>query len=162
MRALLAGMAAAMLLTGCSQAVVGEAVEAKLFDPCTELPDTVLRKAGVRPDMKADAVQFEDWKICGWLDASDEDRSMTVYATSYRLSDFRANPTKSDFRDLELGSRKVMQYKQLHSRNRACVVGVDTASGSVHVEAAWLTDVTFDTCAFALEQASILLPHLPD
>lgn len=162
MRALVAGVAVAVLVGGCSEAVAGQAVEAKLFDPCTELSDEALRAAGVDPASKSDLVQYPEWHMCAWGDAVDENRNLSVFSTEWQLADFRVNPTRTGFLEVSVDGRDGLQYMEVNRATRSCAIGFDTARGSIHVEASWILNPPNDPCKFALEEAHILLPYLPN
>ena len=162
MRAAVSVLALVLLVTGCSEGVPGTAVEAKLFDPCTDLSNEALWQANLLPDSKSDLVQFDGWHICSWDDSTDWYRNTAIYSTELRLVDFRANKTKTEFRDIEVNGRQALEYKEVNTRELACTVGFETARGSVHVEVGWLSNAPANRCQLAAEHASRLLPYLPD
>ncbi|TQM26219.1 DUF3558 domain-containing protein [Nocardia bhagyanarayanae] len=105
------------VVAGCGGTTEGSpststsAAEAPLFNPCTGIPDDVLRSAGVDPATEESGiagVHQHGWEICSW---SNKQFSMTVFSTGRTVAEFEKKPGNTDFRDVTVAGRKGRQFK---------------------------------------------------
>ncbi|MBF6140367.1 DUF3558 domain-containing protein [Nocardia farcinica] len=136
------------------------------FNPCTDLPDDVLRSTGVDPSTKrvtTDAAGSSSWRICNW-EAIDLPYYLSVASTSHTQEESRNNPKLTGFRDITIGPRQALIYQdKVDSRGNICYVSLPAAQGMFEVAASWRTSqpITADRCELAVEHAKDLEPVLP-
>ncbi|QIP41463.1 hypothetical protein G9444_4219 [Rhodococcus erythropolis] len=134
-RLLMAGMLV-WAAAGCSSVVEGAAEPASgqegLFDPCKDIPDSVLEEVGLDPateEVDIAGVAQPGWKICTW---SGSWYFAAMYANEHSTDDIRANPDYAQLRDIEVGQRKAIEFRRTADLDDgACYVAVDTGQGSV-------------------------------
>jgi hypothetical protein len=172
MAAVLAGCAGAVLVAGCSTDTEGAAepvdqaaADAALWDPCT-IPDDVVVQLGLDPATKqtdSESVHFPGFMVCSW-DADWYD--LDVYSTAHTLDDVRANPHYRDFRDVTVGGRSAVLFRdeQGTEQRPSCDVAFDAAQGAVFITvntSALVDGPREDPCATANRNAAVLVPLLP-
>ncbi|MBF6263302.1 DUF3558 domain-containing protein [Nocardia farcinica] len=159
-------------VVGCGATVDGAATTAGdssgnvTFNPCTDLPDDVLRSTGVDPSTKrvtTDAAGSSSWRICNW-EAIDLPYYLSVASTSHTQEESRNNPKLTGFRDITIGPRQALIYQdKVDSRGNICYVSLPAAQGMFEVAASWRASqpITADRCELAVEHAKDLEPVLP-
>ncbi|MBF6582895.1 DUF3558 domain-containing protein [Nocardia farcinica] len=156
-------------VVGCGATVDGAATTAGdssgnvTFNPCTDLPDDVLRSTGVDPSTKrvtTDAAGSSSWRICNW-EAIDLPYYLSVASTSHTQEESRNNPKLTGFRDITIGPRQALIYQdKVDSRGNICYVSLPAAQGMFEVAASWRASqpITADRCELAVEHAKDLEP----
>ncbi|MGW0042512.1 DUF3558 domain-containing protein [Rhodococcus sp. NPDC003348] len=139
--ATLAGVVAVVSVVGCgSESVAGQAgaegavVGEPVFSPCDDIPDDALRQIGVDPateDRDILGVKQPRWNICGW---QGDRYSLSVFATTYAVDDFRANERYEEFVDVDVNGRGGVGFREVADEKReGCDVAVPSAAGAVLV-----------------------------
>ncbi|NMM86143.1 hypothetical protein B2J88_17500 [Rhodococcus sp. SRB_17] len=125
-------------VAGCGSAVEGAAEPASgqegLFNPCTDIPDSVIEGVGLDPTTAASGiagVEQPGWKICAW------DGSwyyLTIFSTTYTVADIRENSEYVDFVDEPIGNRVAMQYRRASdSLREGCYLVFPADQGSIWI-----------------------------
>ncbi|MDH6281537.1 DUF3558 domain-containing protein [Prescottella agglutinans] len=162
---------AGLLLAGCGSGdVTGEAAPQgvaagePVFSPCDDIPDDVLRAAGVDPGTESRdimGVEQPGWKICKWRGNGP---FLTVYSTTYTLDDVRANENNVEFTSVDIGGRGGLQYREVTDWDRkSCDVAIESAGGAVLVSVSDLGGGprVEDPCALAVQTSRVLVSHIP-
>ncbi len=165
---LVAGMTVAGL-AGCesgqtaSQGATTTAAPA-LWNPCAEIPDEVLRAAGVDPGTEESGVAGvpqSGWEICGWMAAT---YGLTVYATDKSLAQFETKPGNVGFSDVTIAGRAGRKFKvEGDTRNLICDVVFATKTGVVQLEVTNRAslDGLEDPCVSLNRAGEVLVPTFP-
>ncbi|GEM33408.1 hypothetical protein NN3_44150 [Nocardia neocaledoniensis NBRC 108232] len=166
---LVAGLAVAGL-AGCeseqtsSQGSTTTAAPA-LWNPCTEIPDDVLRSAGVDPGTEEKGVGGHDqsgWEICAW-DAPEY--ALTVYTTNKTVEQFEQKPGNTEFRNVTIAGRAGREFKvEGASKDLGCDVVFPAQQGVVQLEIlnSPLETGLEDPCVFLQRVGEVLVPILPN
>ena len=167
-RLLMAGMLV-WAAAGCSSVVEGAAEPASgqegLFDPCKDIPDSVLEEVGLDPATERGGiagVEQPGWKICKW---SGSWFYLTVYSTTYTIEDVRRNSDYEGFEDVTAGTRRGIQYKRVADEGgEGCYVTFPATQGSIWINVEKiLSKVQKDSsCAVGLRASVDLDPVLPN
>jgi hypothetical protein len=164
---MLAAIVIGLFAVGCGSTVEGEPERASgqegLFNPCTDIPDSVIEGVGLDPateSVDVFGVEQPGWKICSW-DGSWY--NVTIYSTSYTVSDVRSNPDYVDFIDVDIGDRRATQYRRADSTDEACYVifALDQGSVWINAEKDALSEHTGNSCDEARRLTDELDSHLP-
>ncbi|MGW6694957.1 DUF3558 domain-containing protein [Rhodococcus sp. NPDC054953] len=165
---------AAALLAGCGPAPVSGDAEAAgvaagepVFSPCDDIPDEVLRGIGMDPATESRdilGVKQPGWNICGW---QGDRYSVSIFASTHRLVDLRANPKFEAFFDVDVDGRSALGYREVADRTRErCDVAVETQGGAVLVSIGFRTLTpprdAEEPCAIAADAVRRLNPALPE
>lgn len=135
--AVLPGLVACGSSTSGSPSASSEtsAAQVKLFDPCTQIPEDVLKSAGVDPatkDSGVAGVHQSGWEICGWRGPK---YYITVYSTARPVSDFETKPGNVEFRDVTIGGRQGRQFRvEGGSKDLLCDVVFPAKQGVLQIE----------------------------
>lgn len=175
-RVMLATVAAAALVTGCTSSTGGSATGTAaptstgpiaVFNPCTELPDRVLSEIGLDPATETvvtDAPEGESsWRVCGWRTPDNLIR-VDVLSTSHSLDEARHNENLVQKVETTVGSRPaVRSYDKSETDGRSCYISMGAEQGMFEISAAWFEEDgwTRDICEVSSEFAAALDPHLP-
>ncbi|MFI7004325.1 DUF3558 domain-containing protein [Nocardia sp. NPDC050175] len=177
-RTVLAGIAVAGLVAGCSptkdgnpQGVVSgtptSGEQTVQFNPCTDLSDEALRAIHVDPATKytvTDAARGGvSARICKW-DSTQGPYFVTVSSTTSTQDDARKNDSLTGLRDVKIGPRSGLTYKDKSDEgNLRCYASLPAAQGMFEVTVGWRygDPVTRDVCELAVEHAKQLEPYLP-
>ncbi|UGT58289.1 DUF3558 domain-containing protein [Nocardia asteroides] len=167
---LVAGMTVAGL-AGCesgqtaSQGATTTAAPA-LWNPCAEIPDEVLRAAGVDPGTEESGlagVPQPGWEICGWR---GPEYSLTVYTTGKTVAQFEQKPGNIDFADVTIANRAGRQFRiEGDTRNAFCDVVFPAQQGVVQlgVNNSAIADGPLDEpCTYLQRAGAVLVPVLPN
>jgi hypothetical protein len=167
LRLVLAVFVIGLLTASCGSTVVGEPERASgqegLFNPCTDIPDSVIEEVGVdlaTVSIDIFGVEQPGWKICSW-DGSWY--NVTIYSTSYTVSDVRSNPDYVDFIDIVIGDRSVTQYRRADRADEGCYVIFAVGQGSVWINAERdvFSERKEDSCSETRRLADELGSYLP-
>ncbi|MEU5404879.1 DUF3558 domain-containing protein [Nocardia asteroides] len=135
-----------------------------LWNPCAEIPDEVLKAAGVDPGTEEaglGGVPQPGWEICGW---SGREYSLTVYSTSKSVRDFEQKPGNIDFTDVTIAGRQGRQFKeQGDTRNLDCDAVFPAAQGVVQLQVlnSPLIKGLADPCDYLQRTGAVLVPTFP-
>lgn len=163
-------MAATMMwaAAGCGSAVEGTAEPASgqegLFDPCNDIPDDVLRKAGLDPATEeADIAGVEQpgWKICKW---TEDWFFLNIMSTTRTIDEVRGNSGYVDVESVEIGGRSGIEFHAVNDPGVSrCFVAVQAEHGatwiSVNTKATYVPPEP--TCALTTTFAESLGDYLP-
>lgn len=181
LRATMAAAAVALLAAGCGSTTEGEPTaagsntasttrnldEIEIFNPCSELSDEALESAGLDPSSKGVITDPPSgpstWRVCNWT-PSDKQFAIGVFSTSHTLEESRENDDLTDFKDVTVGSREGLSFRDKSTpAGDGCYVAFAAEQGMFEISADWLRrgkrDV--DICSIALDHAIELEPHLP-
>nr|WP_280193621.1 DUF3558 domain-containing protein [Nocardia farcinica] len=140
------------------------AAEVALWNPCTEIPDDLLRQAGVDPavvESGVAGVHQSGWEICTWRGPT---YSMAVYSSTRSVQEIREKPGNTDFRDVQIGGRQGVEYRVAGaSRDLDCDIVFPASQGmvSIRIGNSALVDNPQDPCRLVNKAAEILVPVLP-
>ncbi|MFI5500472.1 DUF3558 domain-containing protein [Nocardia asteroides] len=172
-------VAASAVITGCNgggesaapTTTVRDLDKIVVFNVCSQLSDEVLRGAGLDPATK-DVVTDpptgpSTWRVCNWKPLDDRygkgRRSVGVFSTSHTLAETRSKPSLVDLKDIRVGSRPGLTFREKSSLD-SCFVSFEAQQGMFEVDVAWLSNEgprTGDLCEMAAQYATNLEPHLP-
>ncbi|MFD6220034.1 DUF3558 domain-containing protein [Nocardia asteroides] len=157
--------------TAAPQTTVRDPDKIVVFNVCSQLSDEVLRGAGLDPATK-DVVTDppsgpSTWRVCNWKPLDDRygkgRRSVGVFSTSHTLAETRAKSGLVDLRDVRVGSRPGLTFREKNSPD-SCYVSFEAEQGMFEVDVAWLSNEgprIGDVCEMAAKYAAGLEPHLP-
>ncbi|MFI2478492.1 DUF3558 domain-containing protein [Nocardia xishanensis] len=109
--AVVAVVAACGGTTEGSPSTSSSAAEAPLFNPCTGIPDDVLRSARVDPATEESGiagVHQHGWEICSW---DSKEFMLTVFSTRRTVEEFEKKPENIEFEDVTVAGRAGRQFK---------------------------------------------------
>ncbi|MFI2478226.1 DUF3558 domain-containing protein [Nocardia xishanensis] len=172
-RVMLALCAAAVLVpavAGCEGATEGtpatstSAAQVALWNPCTEVPDGLLRQLSVDPATEESGVAGvpqSGWEICKW---SGQKYFLTVYSTERTLREVRDKPGNVELSDVQIGTRGGTEYRvEGASKDRNCDIVFSAQQGAVSLRIGnRLSDANpQDPCVLAQQAAEVLVPIFP-
>ncbi|MFG1792961.1 DUF3558 domain-containing protein [Nocardia sp. NPDC049149] len=179
MGAVLAGVAVAGLVTGCSPSKDGDPKptsgsptngEQKIFNPCTELSDEALRGTRVDPASKTVVTDAPTGgvtaRICKWT-STEGPYFVTVSSMTYTQADARKNDKLTGLRDVQVGSRSALIYQDKDDTDKLrCYVSLPAAQGMFEVTVGWRYSERASLpqsppCDLAVRHAKELEPFLP-
>ncbi len=136
-----------------------------MFNPCTGIPDDVLRSAGVDPATEESGiagVHQHGWEICGWI---GKKYAITVYSTWRTVAEFEKKPGNVDFRDVTVAGRKGRQFKvEGASKDLDCSVLFPASQGGVlqlQIGNRASLDDREDPCTVLYRVGELIVPVLP-
>jgi len=166
-RLLMAGMLV-WAAAGCSSVVEGAAEPASgqegLFDPCKDIPDSVLEEVGLDPateEVDIEGVEQPGWKICSWTEPW---YYLIVYSNRFTVDDARKNSDYTGFEEISLNERRGVQYHRASDVEiDKCYIALEAKQGSVWivVDTKGIAEQEGSTCGLASEYAHSLLAALP-
>ncbi|MGV9821443.1 DUF3558 domain-containing protein [Nocardia xishanensis] len=163
--AVVAVVAACGGTTEGSPSTSSSAAEAPLFNPCTGIPDDVLRSAGVDPATEESGiagVHQHGWEICGW---SGKKYAITVYSTWRTVAEFEKKPGNIDFRNVTVAGREGRQFKvEGASKDLHCDVLFPASQGGVlqlSISNRASIDDPEDPCTVLYRVGESIVPVLP-
>jgi hypothetical protein len=164
----LAAFVIGLLTVSCGSTVVGEPERASgqegLFNPCTDIPDSVIEEVGLDPateSVDVFGVEQPGWKICAW-DGSWY--GLSILSTRYTTDDIRKNPDYVEIVDIEIGGRAAIRYrKESDAVGEGCYVVFPADQGSVwiRVQSTGLEPQDMPSCDMATGLADDLVSYLP-
>ncbi|MGW4742422.1 DUF3558 domain-containing protein [Nocardia xishanensis] len=170
MLALCAAVVLVPAVAGCEGATEGtpttstSAAQVALWNPCTEVPDGLLRQIGVDPateESGVGGVHQSGWEICGWKGARFY---LTVFSTKRTVQEVRDKPGNVEFQDVDVAGRRGVQYRvEGASKKLTCDVVFEAQQGalSVLISNNPVDDRPEDPCAVAKRAAAALTPIFP-
>ncbi|SUA41215.1 Protein of uncharacterised function (DUF3558) [Nocardia africana] len=141
------------------------AAAAKLWDPCTQIPDDALQKAGVDPASKESGiagVHQSGWEICNW---KGKRYTVNVLSGKRSLQEIQNKEGNVDFQDVVLAGRKGQQYRvEGASKNDTCDAVFAAHQGIVEIVItnSLIVDNPGDPCATLHNVGEVLVPLLPE
>ncbi|MFF3226207.1 DUF3558 domain-containing protein [Nocardia suismassiliense] len=144
--------------------------DAAIWDPCTALPDDVLRADGLNPETKNKDVAGVDptgWKVCGWR-SSARWYDLSVMSSIVTLQQFQQRSDFEGFTQLTVADRPAVRYTNVGDDKRLdCGVAVDVPQGTVHGSVLFAVTTRLsvgrlgEPCDEALRHAIALSKFLP-
>ncbi|MEU2036441.1 DUF3558 domain-containing protein [Nocardia amamiensis] len=135
-----------------------------LFDPCTGIPDNVLRAAGVDPGTEETGiggVHQAGWEICSWKGPK---YFVAVFSTSRKVAEFERKPGNVDFEDVTVAGRKGRQFRvEGASKDLRCDVLFPAYQGVLQLNIlnqAGMDDLN-DPCTVLYQVGASIVPVLP-
>ncbi|MGM5069591.1 DUF3558 domain-containing protein [Rhodococcus qingshengii] len=153
---------------GCSSVVEGAAEPASgqegLFDPCKDIPDSVLEEVGLDPateEVDIAGVEQPGWKICSWTESW---YYLSIFSTESSIETTKQNPNYVGFKPVTIGQRDGVEFHlQADADLVRCFVALPAAQGAI-----WLSVDTKlalkpegSTCELTQHYASLLDQRLP-
>lgn len=151
---------------GCSSVVEGAAEPASgqegLFDPCKDIPDSVLEEVGLDPateEVDIAGVEQPGWKICGW---SGSWYFLTVYSTARTVNDVRRNADYRDVEELRAGSRHGIQFQRVDDVDgNGCYIAFPVEQGSIWVNIErMLSEAQEEPSCVVAQRVSVDIEHV--
>ncbi|AXK87365.1 Protein of unknown function [Nocardia farcinica] len=140
------------------------AVEVALWNPCTEIPDDLLRRVGVDPAKEESGiagVHQSGWEICTW---EGRQYFLTVYSSRRTVQEIREKPGNVGFRDVSIGGRPGLEYRvEGASMNLECDIIFDAEQGMVSLQVGnrASADNHEDPCMLVNNIAETMVPAFP-
>lgn len=171
--------ATALVAAGCSSTTGGTPTtpsnaEAAPWDPCTQIPDSVIAKAGLDPatkDPNIAGAQYDGWKTCGWKPLGYVPQGPTGYtvgllATNAKsIDDERRDPGNEHLTGTFVDNRQGLLYDTGGGNsNEDCTVALPTKPNGVIlvlVSGSVLTQFTTSACDVAKQMATSFQSVLP-
>ncbi|MEA1796488.1 DUF3558 domain-containing protein [Rhodococcus sp. 1.20] len=153
---------------GCSSVVEGAAEPASgqesLFDPCKDIPDSVLEEVGLDPateEVDIAGVEQPGWKICSWTESW---YYLSIFSTESSIETTKQNPNYVGFKPVTIGQRDGVEFHlQADADLVRCFVALPAAQGAI-----WLSVDTKlalkpegSTCELTQYYANLLDQRLP-
>lgn len=180
LRTVLAGMAVAGLVAGCSPTKDGAPTTASgkptsgettvQYNPCTELSDEALRATKVDPaskDVTTDAPTGPvSARVCQWS-STEGPYFVSVSSTVYSQDDARKNEALTGFRDVKIGPRPGLIYQDKSDEDKLrCYASLPWSKGMFEVTVGWrygsrASMPQSPPCDLAVRHAQELEPYLP-
>ncbi|MGV9582053.1 DUF3558 domain-containing protein [Nocardia farcinica] len=138
--------------------------QAAIWNPCTQIPDDLLRQLGVDPATEEIGVAGQrqsGWEICGWKGAT---HYLTVFSTGRTVQEIREKPGNVDFTEVSVGGRAGVRYRvEGASKKLTCDIAFAAAQGSISVMISNnpVADSPEDPCQIAQRSAAQLVPLFP-
>ncbi|WP_280433992.1 DUF3558 domain-containing protein [Nocardia carnea] len=163
-----------MALTGCESSTGGSAAPVTPsmapdvpvgFDPCTDVPQSVLDSEGLRNKIPDDTESSSGvmWRGCLW--GQPDGYSASIQTTNLTL-DMVRDKNFSDATEFTVGPRKAISTRQLEEHSEeSCFVNIEMNGGSLEFG---LTNPSsgdktghLDTCELARGLAEKVAPSIP-
>ncbi|PPJ39674.1 DUF3558 domain-containing protein [Nocardia nova] len=136
----------------------------KLWDPCTQIPDDVLRKTGVDPATKESGiagVHQSGWEICSWKSPK---YYLNVLSTGRSVQEFETKEGNVDFRDVTIAGRQGREFRVAGaSKDTTCNVVFPAQQGAVQLKV--MNNLVLDSpenpCNLLQDAGEFLVPVLP-
>ncbi|WP_280256252.1 DUF3558 domain-containing protein [Nocardia wallacei] len=149
---------------GGSTGAATSSAEAKLWDPCTQIPDDALQRAGVDPRTKESGiagVHQSGWEICNW---KGKRYTIALFSGSRSLQEIEGKEGNVDFQDVVIAGRSGRQYRVTGaSKNDTCNVAFSASQGvlEIMVGNSLIVDNPGDPCVTLRIVGEELVPLLP-
>ncbi|MFD4354302.1 DUF3558 domain-containing protein [Nocardia sp. NPDC058518] len=135
-------------VAGCSSTESGNAqpsttdpaaAAAALWDPCSQVPDSMLTNLGLDVASKRSGIlgaEEPGWKICSWDDVNfPSGFGIGVFSTIRTVDEVRAKPTNIEFKDVVIAGRNGVQFRQSHYKaNEDCSIVFPTSTGFAQLD----------------------------
>ncbi|WP_280385996.1 DUF3558 domain-containing protein [Nocardia wallacei] len=138
--------------------------EAKLWDPCTQIPDDALVRAGVDPKTKeigAGGVHQSGWEICNWRGKA---YSLTVLSGKRTAQEIESKAGNVEQQDAVIAGRSGRQFRvEGGTKDITCDVVFPAAQGAIEltVISSLALDNPGDPCQSLHQVGEQLVPLLP-
>ncbi len=159
---------AGALATGCSASVQGAPQPASgqegLFDPCKDIPGTMLEEVGLDPateEVDIAGVEQPGWRICSWTGTWF---FVSVLSNRYTQNDVTRNPDYAEFVEMPIGDRVGIRFqRESDAAVDGCYVALAASQGSVWVNVEAKAGVTHQesACELVVDVAELLNGYLP-
>ncbi|WP_232816908.1 DUF3558 domain-containing protein [Rhodococcus sp. H-CA8f] len=166
-RLLMAGMLV-WAAAGCSSVVEGAAEPASgqegLFDPCKDIPDSVLEEVGLDPateEVDIEGIEQPGWKICSWTESW---YYVVLFSNRFTIDEVKENPDYTGFQEIALDARSGVRYHRVSDDEIGkCYVAVEAKQGSIWivVEKKGSAEMQGATCDLATSYATALEGYVP-
>ncbi|MEV0551482.1 DUF3558 domain-containing protein [Nocardia salmonicida] len=137
-----------LAVSGCSTTESGNAqpssadpaaAAAALWDPCSQIPDSMLTRLGLDVTSKRSGIlgaEEPGWKICAWDDANyPSGFGIGVFSTIHTVDEVRAKSTNIEFKDVVIAGRDGVQFRQSHyDANEDCSIVFPTSTGFTQLD----------------------------
>lgn len=149
---------------GGSTGAATSSAEAKLWDPCTQIPDDALQRAGVDPATKESGiagVHQSGWEICNW---KGKQYTVGVFSGKRSVQEIEAKEGNTDFQDVVIAGRQGRQFRvEGASKDLTCDVVFPASQGVLEltVMSNPILDKPGDPCQFLRQAGEQLVPVLP-
>ncbi len=153
---------------GCSSVVEGAAEPASgqegLFDPCKDIPDSVLEEVGLDPateEVDIAGVEQPGWRICSWTGTWF---FVSVLSNRYTQIEVTRNPEYAEFVEMTIGDRAGIRFQRgSDAAADGCYVAFAATQGSVWVNVEAKAGVTHQesACELVSDVAEHLDGNLP-
>ncbi|MET7772127.1 DUF3558 family protein [Nocardia sp. NPDC005366] len=161
---------ACVALAGCGAATTeasSSSTAGPSWDPCAELPDTLIREVGLDPATERRDIAIAPgprWAGCGWSGATTALRVFSADRDAAR--DVRDAPGAHEFADVTVAGRDGVQYRPDYADAAVdCALAFTTAGGG---QVRLRLDVRPDpaavappACELLARTATVLVPALP-
>jgi hypothetical protein len=171
----------ALVTAGCAGSTGGapttpsSAEAAAPWDPCTQIPDSLITNAGLDPttkDPNAAGAQYEGWKTCSWkplgyTPTGPDSYYVSILSTNTKsINDIRNSSEETQLTNVTIGNRTALQSRYGHDNDSqyTCDLNFATAAHglvNLNVGGSVLTRFSTPICDIARQTAISLLPALP-
>ncbi|MBF6254991.1 DUF3558 domain-containing protein [Nocardia farcinica] len=140
------------------------AVEVALWNPCTEIPEDLLRQLDVDPATEESGiagVEQSGWEICKW---AGREYFLTVYSTRHTVREIEQKPGNVEFAPVTVGSRTGQSYRvEGAGKTYNCDIVFSARQGAVSLRIGNRAsgDNSTDPCTTARAAADVLVPVFP-
>ncbi|MBJ8345639.1 DUF3558 domain-containing protein [Antrihabitans sp. YC2-6] len=140
-------------------------VPAGTFNPCTDISDQALIDTGLDPDTKTEdfgGVPFVGWKFCAW---EGPWYFLTVAVAEHTIEEVRANPSLTDFHDVEIPGRNAVEFFGTPDVKRdACLIAFEVKEKLIMLRlgSMYTANKVDDPCKVLRRHANDLNPELPN
>lgn len=167
----LAAAAVSAVVAACGETTEGSPTTSTsipreaLWDPCTEIPDSVLSEAGLDPTTKDSGiagVEMTAWRICGWR---NKEFAITVYSTDKSMDFFESKSGNVEFQDVTVAGRTGRQFRvEGASKDLLCDVVFSVPSQGVvqlGIHSSPIPDVPVEPCGVLYRVGELIVPSFP-
>ncbi|MFJ1457082.1 DUF3558 domain-containing protein [Nocardia sp. N2S4-5] len=138
--------------------------EVALWDPCTQVPDDVLQRAGVDPKTKESGiagVHQSGWEICAW---KGKKYHLNVFSGNRTVQEIETKEGNVEFQDVVIAGRSGRKYRvEGASKNDTCNVAFPAAQGvfEIMIGNSAIVDNPGDPCESLRNVGEQVVPLLP-
>lgn len=149
---------------GGSTGAATSSAEAKLWDPCTQIPDDALQRAGVDPRTKESGiagVHQSGWEICNW---KGKLYTLSVLSGERSMQEIVNKEGNVDLQDVVIAGRAGQQFRVAGgTKDLTCDVVFPSEQGAV--EMTLINRASLDNpenpCTLLTRVGEVLVPILP-
>ncbi|MET7772819.1 DUF3558 domain-containing protein [Nocardia sp. NPDC005366] len=158
------GLTSCGISTSENPTTTTSAAPATLFDPCTGIPDDVLKTAGVDPSRKESGiagVRQSGWEICSWRGPK---YTIGVFSTGRTVSEFENKAGNVEFEDVVVAGRKGRQFRvEGGSYDLMCDILLPVMQGVVQIKLSNnpILDNPAPPCLLVRQASESIVPVLP-
>ncbi|MGY4099557.1 DUF3558 domain-containing protein [Nocardia sp. R16R-3T] len=145
------------------------AATAALWDPCTQISDSILRQVGVDPSTRNNTISgvenVEGWKLCSWNDQPGRaNYNLGVWSTTHTIDESKKDGNNVDFTAISIAGREGVQFRRAYdSDNEVCYFSFPSNGHTIEISI-YKTTLTKDKrnpCVIATAAADTLVPNFP-